>query len=54
MPDGGDIVLAAREESIEVGHSTGLEAGQYIHLSVTDTGEGMDCPSSEILGQEAA
>ena len=42
MPDGGDIVLAAREESVEVGHSTGLEAGQYIHLSVTDTGEGMD------------
>jgi PAS domain S-box-containing protein len=42
MPDGGDIVLAAREESIEVGHSTRLEAGQYIRLSVTDTGEGMD------------
>ena len=42
MPDGGDIVLAAREKNIEVGHSTRLEAGQYIRLSVTDTGEGMD------------
>jgi PAS domain S-box-containing protein len=42
MPDGGEIVLAAREESIEVGHSTGLEAGQYVRLSVIDTGEGMD------------
>jgi len=42
MLAGGDIVLAAREESIEVGHSNGLEAGQYIRLSVTDTGEGMD------------
>jgi PAS domain S-box-containing protein len=42
MPDGGDIVLTAREESIEVGHSTGLEAGQYLRLTLTDTGEGMD------------
>jgi PAS domain S-box-containing protein len=42
MPDGGDIILAAREESIADNHRTGLEAGQYIHLSVTDTGEGMD------------
>src|SRR5262249_42267777 len=42
MPDGGDIILAAREESISPGHSTGLAAGQYIRLSVIDTGEGMD------------
>jgi PAS domain S-box-containing protein len=42
MPDGGDIILAAREEHIAGAHSTGLEAGQYIRLSVTDTGEGMD------------
>jgi PAS domain S-box-containing protein len=41
MPDGGDIILAAREESIDDGHN-GLEAGNYIRLSVTDTGEGMD------------
>ena len=42
MPDGGDIVLAAREESVEVGHRTALDVGQYINLRVTDTGEGMD------------
>lgn len=51
MPEGGDIVLAAREENIHAGHRSGLEAGRYIRLSVTDTGEGMDqetlCKSHE-------
>jgi CheY-like chemotaxis protein len=42
MHDGGDIILAAREETIEAGNPAGLEKGQYIRLSVTDTGEGMD------------
>src|SRR5262245_31431923 len=42
MPDGGDIILAAREESVAAGHISGLEAGKYIRVSVTDTGEGMD------------
>jgi len=42
MADGGEIVLAAREENITAGHRSGLEAGRYIRLSVTDTGEGMD------------
>jgi PAS domain S-box-containing protein len=41
MPDSGDIILAAREESVAAGHN-GLEVGKYIRLSVTDTGEGMD------------
>ena len=41
MPDGGDIILAAREESVAAAHQ-GLEAGNYIRVSVTDTGEGMD------------
>jgi hypothetical protein len=41
MPDGGDIILAAREESVAAAH-TGLEAGNFIRVSVTDTGEGMD------------
>jgi CheY-like chemotaxis protein len=41
MHDGGDIILAAREESIAAGHN-GLKAGKYIRLSVTDRGEGMD------------
>jgi PAS domain S-box-containing protein len=42
MADGGDIILAAREENISAGHRSGLTAGRYIRLSVTDTGEGMD------------
>jgi CheY-like chemotaxis protein len=41
MHDGGDIILAAREESVAAGHN-GLKAGKYIRLSVTDRGEGMD------------
>ena len=41
MPDGGEIILAAREESV-VSTPTGLEAGKYIRVSVIDTGEGMD------------
>ena len=41
MHEGGEIILAAREESVVAGHN-GLEAGNYIRLSVTDTGEGMD------------
>jgi PAS domain S-box-containing protein len=42
MPDGGQIVLAAREENIPADHRSGLKPGSYIRLSVTDTGEGMD------------
>jgi two-component system cell cycle sensor histidine kinase/response regulator CckA len=42
MPDGGEIILAAREENIASGHPSGLGAGRYIRLSVTDAGEGMD------------
>lgn len=41
MPDGGDIILAAREQP-GADASTGLEAGKYIRVSVSDTGEGMD------------
>jgi PAS domain S-box-containing protein len=41
MPDGGEIILAAREESVAAAHD-GLETGKYIRLSVADTGEGMD------------
>jgi PAS domain S-box-containing protein len=42
MPDGGVIILTAREEGVRDGHMSGLKSGQYIHLSVTDSGEGMD------------
>ncbi|HEX8471595.1 MAG TPA: PAS domain S-box protein, partial [Brevundimonas sp.] len=40
MPDGGTIILAARHEQVRT--RNGLEPGQYVCLSVTDEGEGMD------------
>jgi CheY-like chemotaxis protein len=42
MPEGGAIVLSAREETVADSNSFGLKSGDYICLSVTDTGEGMD------------
>ena len=42
MPDGGEIIVAARQEDVADGHRSGLKSGCYICLSVTDTGEGMD------------
>jgi PAS domain S-box-containing protein len=41
MHEGGDIVLAAREESVADGRH-GLDVGTYLRLSVIDTGNGMD------------
>jgi PAS domain S-box-containing protein len=42
MPDGGQIVMAAREERVAAGHVIGLAPGAYVCLTVTDTGMGMD------------
>jgi PAS domain S-box-containing protein len=42
MPQGGTIVIAAREESVHAGSGHHLESGPHVCLSVTDTGEGMD------------
>jgi len=42
MPDGGAIVIAAREENMPAGSMDGLKPGRYVCLSVSDTGEGMD------------
>ena len=40
MPDGGPVVLSAREERVA---ATGaMAAGRYVCFSVTDTGTGMD------------
>jgi PAS domain S-box-containing protein len=40
MPDGGQIVIATREEIVRIGN--GLKPGLYMCLSVSDTGVGMD------------
>ena len=42
MADGGDIILAARQETIARGHGSGLDAGPYVRVTVSDSGEGMD------------
>jgi PAS domain S-box-containing protein len=47
-PDGGTIVISAREQLVGSGHETGLPAGPYVCLAVTDQGEGM---SEEVLAR---
>jgi PAS domain S-box-containing protein len=42
MPEGGQIILAAREAVVKTDEPGGLKAGRYICISVSDTGEGMD------------
>jgi PAS domain S-box-containing protein len=42
MPDGGTIVISARPVGITRGYNSDLEAGEYVCLSIEDTGEGMD------------
>ena len=42
MPDGGTITISAREMRLDADEKDGLPAGDYVRLSVVDTGEGMD------------
>ena len=42
MPKGGELVIAARNVMIDDMHTTRLAPGEYVCLSVTDEGEGMD------------
>ncbi len=42
MPDGGTIVIGARQEKVEVQNPAGLAVGDYICLFVKDDGGGMD------------
>ena len=42
MPDGGEITIEARTESLVAAAESGLTAGRYVRLSVIDDGEGMD------------
>jgi PAS domain S-box-containing protein len=51
MPEGGQIIIAAREAAIRADEPHGLKAGRYICISVRDTGEGMD-PSTLLRATE--
>lgn len=42
MPDGGRLTIAARRETVRDGKISRLAAGEYVRLSVCDTGSGMD------------
>jgi CheY-like chemotaxis protein/two-component sensor histidine kinase len=42
MPDGGQIIIATREEVLREGDGSRLKPGSYICLTLQDTGTGMD------------
>ncbi len=42
MPDGGTLTIAASPVEVDGQHRSRLAPGQYLSLSVTDTGTGMD------------
>ena len=42
MGEGGEITISASAETLPPDHPSGVAAGQYIRLSVSDTGAGMD------------
>lgn len=42
MPEGGNLTITARNVTIDATHSTQLQPGDYVCLSVADEGEGMD------------
>ncbi len=42
MADGGEIIVAARQEIVDAGRGGRLKPGAYVCVSVSDSGEGMD------------
>ncbi|SES17606.1 PAS domain S-box protein [Sphingobium sp. YR768] len=42
MPDGGTLRISATAETVGVSHRSGLSPGEYVRISVADTGSGMD------------
>ena len=42
MPDGGTVTIAADHMTLPAGNALGLAKGDYVRLTVSDTGQGMD------------
>jgi CheY-like chemotaxis protein/two-component sensor histidine kinase len=42
MPEGGTLRISVAAVAVARGHSSNLKPGRYLHLSVADTGTGMD------------
>lgn len=42
MPNGGMLTIGVSQERVEAGHPTRLREGEYVRVSIVDTGEGMD------------
>jgi CheY-like chemotaxis protein len=42
MPDGGRLQITVRRENVKARGVRGLNAGEYVRISLTDTGGGMD------------
>jgi signal transduction histidine kinase/ActR/RegA family two-component response regulator len=45
MPSGGKLTIGARGERVGAGDVNNLAAGDYVRITVTDDGEGMDEPT---------
>jgi CheY-like chemotaxis protein len=45
MPSGGRLTIGARGERVAAGEINNLAAGDYVRITVTDDGEGMDEPT---------
>jgi PAS domain S-box-containing protein len=41
MPSGGTVTVAADNRAVRDGDATGLSSGDYVHLSIADTGTGI-------------
>ncbi|MCP3734239.1 PAS domain S-box protein [Sphingomonas sp. RP10(2022)] len=42
MPEGGELTITARRETVRGRHASGVRPGHYLRLCVGDTGTGMD------------
>jgi CheY-like chemotaxis protein len=47
MPDGGRLTLAATSKTIGLNNKNHLAPGNYVRLSITDTGEGMSAATAQ-------